>query len=75
VRQGPLGRLADAGTLLPVAAPPSAHPLRLVGVRPLRRVLHLAQVLVRQATATDYLRERQGLEQQQAEALAALQRR
>ncbi|MEA3143565.1 MAG: hypothetical protein QOG31_889 [Thermoplasmata archaeon] len=75
VRQGPLGKLTDTGTLLPLAAPPSPHPLRLVGVRPLRRVLRLVEVLVRQATATDYLRERQGLERQQAEALAALQRR
>jgi hypothetical protein len=75
VRQGILGRLADVGTLLPVATPPPPRPLRLVGVRPLRRVLRLVEVLVRQATATDYLRERQGLERQQAEALAALQRR
>lgn len=75
VRQGPLGRLLDVGTLAPLAAPPSPQPLRLAGVRPLRRVLHLVEVLVRQATATDYLRERQGLERQQAEALAALHRR
>ncbi|HEX2065333.1 MAG TPA: hypothetical protein VHI93_00835, partial [Candidatus Thermoplasmatota archaeon] len=75
VRQGVLGRLLDTGTLLPLAAPPAPRPLRLVGVRPLRRVLRLVEVLVRQATATDYLRERQGLERQHAEALAALQRR
>ncbi|MEA3202493.1 MAG: hypothetical protein QOI63_159 [Thermoplasmata archaeon] len=75
VRQGPLGRLLDVGTLLPLATPPAPHPLRLVGTRRLRRVLHLVEVLVRQATASDYLRERQGLEAQQAEALAALQRR
>lgn len=75
VKQGPLGRLADVGTLLPVANPPPARPLRLVGVRPLRRVRHLIGVLVRQATATDYLRERLDLERQQAEALAALHRR
>jgi hypothetical protein len=75
VRQGPLGKLFDVGTLLPVATSPSPHPLRLVGVRPLRRVLRLVEVLVRQATATEYLRKELGLERQQAEALAALQRR
>jgi hypothetical protein len=75
VRQGPLGKLLDVGTLLPVATPPSPHPLRLIGVPRVRRVLRLVEVLVRQATATDYLRERQGLEVQQAEALAAPQRR
>lgn len=75
VRQGPMGRLLDVGTLLPVGNPPSAHPLRLAGVRPLRRVLRLVEILVRQATATEYLREELGLERQQAEALAALQRR
>jgi hypothetical protein len=44
-------------------------------VRPLRRVHHLIEVLVRQATATEYLREKLDLERQQAEALAALHRR
>jgi len=74
--QGPLGRLADVGTLQPVAAPPApASTLRLVGVPRVRRVARLVQVLVRQATATDYLREQQGLDREQAEALAALQRR
>jgi hypothetical protein len=75
VRQGPLARAADVGTLLPLTSPPAAHPLRMAGVRPLARIRHLVEVLVRQATATEYLREQQGLERQQQEALAALQRR
>lgn len=75
VKQSPLARPLDVGTLLPLTTPPATHPLRLVGARPLRRILHLLEVLVRQATATDYLREQQGLERQQQEALAALQRR
>jgi hypothetical protein len=75
IRQGPLARAADVGTLLPLTTPTAAQPLRLAGVRPLKRIRHLVEVLVRQATASDYLREQQGLERQQQEALAALQRR
>jgi hypothetical protein len=93
VRQGPLARLLDAGTLLPVTAehgprkvrknlldpphpaPDAPMPLHLVGVRPLGRIRHLVEVLVRMATASDYLRSEQKLDQRVADALAALQRR
>lgn len=73
LRQGSLGRMVDVGTLVAVEADGSRT--RFTGVARAGRVRALAEALVRNATATTYLRTSQNLDRQVADALAALQRR
>ena len=73
LRQGALGSLLDVGTLVAVEA--DGARTRFTGVARAARVRALAEALVRDATATSYLRNSQNLERQVADALAALQRR
>ncbi len=73
LHQGSLGRLADVGTLVAVEA--KGPGTKFPAVPRASQVHALAEALVRQATATPYLRESQNLDRQVADALAALQRR
>jgi hypothetical protein len=70
----------DTGTIQPILArpptpaAPAAPAPRLVGVKPFFRVRTLLGVLIQRATATEWLRAEQRLDQQVQDALAALQR-
>lgn len=72
--------MGDAGTIIPVlgqaaaAAAPTRQPLRFKGVRPFGRTKSLVELLIQRATAGDYLRADQRLEQRIAEARSSLQR-
>ncbi len=73
LRQGALARGLGTGTLVAVQGDGSRT--LFCNVARASRVRTLAEALVRQATATPYLRESQDLDRQVADALAALQRR
>lgn len=70
----------DAGTLVPVlgkeaqAAAGNTPPLRFAGIRPFARVRAFVELLIQRATAGDYLRAEERLDQRIAEARSALQR-
>ncbi len=71
--------LGDVGTIVPVvgkaAVEAGGHaPLRFGGIRPYVRVRAFVELLVQRATAGDYLRADQRLDQRIAEARASLQR-
>jgi hypothetical protein len=73
LRQGGVRSALDVGDLVAIEA--DGRRTVFCNVARARRVRALAQALVRQATATPYLRESQGLDRQVGDALAALQRR
>ena len=62
------------GTLLPIATASQGFAQRIVAVRPYDKVHALLELLIRDATATDFLREETGLKQKVGSALAAFQR-
>ncbi|MES2155318.1 MAG: hypothetical protein V4510_09310 [bacterium] len=71
--------MGDVGALVPVlgrdAAASGAAAPRLQGIRPFARLKPFAELLVQRATAGDYLRAEERLDQRIAEARSALQRR
>lgn len=73
-RQSAWARFAGHGTLLPVSTASQGFAQRIASVRPYRRVRELLELLIRDATATDFLREETGLRQKREAALAAFQR-
>ncbi len=73
--------LADVGTLIPVlgkdasAAHPHVPTPRFTGIQPFGRVRAFVELLIQRATAGDYLRAEERLDQRIAEARSALQRK
>ena len=73
IRQGPIGRLLDTGTLIPIpekhaAAPPDQLP----GIRPLAKVEDLVRLLVQHATTSEFLRQEQDVDRRLDAAFRAL---
>jgi hypothetical protein len=72
--QSPWGRAMGHGTLLPITAASQGVAQRLIGVRPYQKVRILLELLIRDATATEFLRDETGLKQKVGAALQALHR-